>query len=117
MCLLKTKIMDLPHAIVTKLQTIMQQERAFYNQLNLKDLSQAEFEHYTSVREKCVQYLKVPHIYFGTQADTFATAVAILDVFLWKVKRVTGSTCQVHPPWPVLAVSRRYSVVTNLDLR
>ncbi|RUS75626.1 hypothetical protein EGW08_016619 [Elysia chlorotica] len=88
MCLLRTKIMNLPDAIVTKLQHIMQQERAFYNQLNLKDLSQADFEHYLSVREKCVQYIKVPHIYFGAQADTFATAVAILDVFLWKIKNV-----------------------------
>lgn len=78
--------MDLPSTIVSKLQSIMQRQRAFYSQLNLKDLSPAEFEEYLSVREKCVQYIKIPHIYFGTQADTFATAVAILDVFLWKVK-------------------------------
>ncbi|GFR81851.1 cyclin-G2, partial [Elysia marginata] len=77
---------ELPHATIVKLQSAMQQQRSYFSQLNLKDLSQAEFEEYLSVRDKCVQYIKVPHIYFGTQVDTFATAVAILDVFLWKVK-------------------------------
>ncbi|GFO39056.1 cyclin-g1-like isoform x2 [Plakobranchus ocellatus] len=86
MCLLSSKTMDLPNTIAQKLQSIMQRQSAFCCQLNLKDLSQAEFELYYSVREKCVQFIKVPHVYFGTQADTFAVAVAILDAFLWKVK-------------------------------
>ena len=71
--------------------------------------SHTEFEQYASLREKCVQCIKVPHIYFGTQPDTFATAVAILDVFLWKVKVRAPTTSLLHLSTPV----QRHPIYNN----
>ncbi|KAH9494577.1 Cyclin-G1 [Bulinus truncatus] len=78
--------MVLTKSIAQKLQCIAQRQKEFINKQNLKELNKEDFEKYMNVRTACFYYLRVPHKHYHTGSDTFAAAVNILDVFLWKFK-------------------------------
>ncbi|KAK0064671.1 cyclin-G2 [Biomphalaria pfeifferi] len=86
MCFPKNERMALTQSVAEKLQCMAQRQKCFINKQNLKELSKDEFEQYMNIRTACFHFIKLPHNHFHTGSDTFAAAINILDVFLWKVK-------------------------------
>ncbi|XP_059168062.1 cyclin-G1-like isoform X2 [Physella acuta] len=86
MCFLPTDKMTLTQSVTHKMQCFLQRQRLFLNKLNLKELNKDEFIKYMDTRTACYHCIKVPHLQFHTSPQTFAAAINILDVFLWKVK-------------------------------
>ncbi|BFZ24334.1 hypothetical protein BsWGS_27373 [Bradybaena similaris] len=87
MCLLSLQCTHrIPRSILQKLQCISQRQSLFSCKQQLKDLKKDEFDHYMEVRFACVHYIKVSNVFFKARPDTYAIAISILDVFLWKVK-------------------------------
>lgn len=78
--------MALTQSITQKLQSLVQRQQCFSNQQNLKDLSKDDYSQYMNIRTACFHFIRIPHKHFHTGPDTFAAAINILDVFLWKVK-------------------------------
>ncbi|CAL1538442.1 unnamed protein product [Lymnaea stagnalis] len=86
MCFIPNDKMALTHSITQKLQSLVQRQQCFSNQQNLKDLSKDDYAQYMNIRTACFHLIRIPHKHFHTGPDTFAAAINILDVFLWKVK-------------------------------
>ncbi|XP_005111132.2 cyclin-I [Aplysia californica] len=110
MCLKpKDSTMVLADKIMGELQQVMNKEASFTTGGNLKELNNfinalqapEEYDRYTDIRVACVHYIRCPHVFFKTKSDTFAIAVQILDIILWKFKvtqrfmSIIGAACYI----------------------